>query len=170
MEVVEIVSEGVPLSEVNALSLFELYFDEGAMDRILRCTNAYAEHKKEEKKKRYALFMKRKLTKDELKAFIGALLLLGIHGVRNHRKAWSSSKAQYLARIHDLMTCQRFELIGCFLHVVTPEVEEQMGANRLWKLIGHLWKTSKPTAATTTSPYNSYPLTNEWSRVSVVHI
>ena len=65
----------VPLSKVNALSLFELYFDEGAMDRILRCTNAYAEHKEEEKKKRYALFMERKLTKDELKAFIGALLL-----------------------------------------------------------------------------------------------
>ena len=133
VEVVEIVSEGVPLSEVNALSLFVVYFDEGAMHRILQCTNAYAEHKKEEKKK-YALFMKRKLTKDELKAFIGALLLLGIHGVRNHRKAWSSSKAQYLARLHDLMTCQRFELIGCFLHVVTPEEEEQMGDDRLRKL------------------------------------
>ena len=124
----------VPLSEVNALALFELFFDEGAMDRILRCTTAYAEHKKEEKKKRYALFMKRKLTKEELKAFIGALLLLGIHGVRNHRKAWSTSKAQHLTRLHDLMTCQRFELIGCFLHVVTPEEEEQMGEDRLRKL------------------------------------
>ena len=76
----------VPLSEVNALSLFELFFDEGVMDRILRCTNAYAEHKKEEKKKRYALFMKRKLTKEELKAFIGALLLLGIHGCQEPPK------------------------------------------------------------------------------------
>ena len=60
------------------------------MNRILRCTNAYAEYKKEEKKKRYALFMKRKLTKEELKAFIGVLLLLGIHGVRNHQKVWRS--------------------------------------------------------------------------------
>ena len=32
------------------------------------------------------------------------------------------------------MTCQRFELIGCFLHVVTPEEEEEMGDDRLRKL------------------------------------
>ena len=124
----------VPLPEVNALSLFELFFDEDAMDRILGCTTAYAEHKKGEKKKRYAMFMKRKLTKEELKALIDVLLLLGIHGVRNHRRAWSSSKAQYLTRLHDLMTCQRFELIGCFLHVVTPEEEQQMGGDCLRKL------------------------------------
>ena len=33
-----------------------------------------------------------------------------------HRKAWSHQKAQVLIRLHDLITCQRFELIGIFIH------------------------------------------------------
>lgn len=107
------------------------FFDDAMMERILKCTLAYAESKKNERKKRYELFMRKKLTKDEIKAFLGALILLGIHKVRNHRKAWSVSKAQHLSRIQDLMMGQRFELIGCFLHVVTPEKEELANGDRL---------------------------------------
>ena len=55
--------------------------------------------------------------------------------MRNHRKAWSKAKAQVLVRLHDLLTCQRFELIGAFLHLVTPEEEASFGNNRLRKLI-----------------------------------
>ena len=124
----------VPLQEVNALSLFELFFDDKVLTRILDCSLSYAEDKKEEKAKRYELFKRKKLTKKDIMAFIGALILLGIHGVRNHRKAWSSSKAQYLVRLQDLLTCQQFELIGTFLHVVTKEEEESMQDDRLRKL------------------------------------
>ena len=46
------------------------------MERILKCTLAYTESKKE-KKKRYELFMGKKLTKAEIKAFLGALILWG---------------------------------------------------------------------------------------------
>ena len=67
-------------------------------------------------------------------AFLGCLILLGIHKVRNHRKAWSHSKAQHLIRLQDLMTCQTFELVGCFLHVVTPKEEQSMSGDRLRKL------------------------------------
>ena len=69
----------------------------------------------------------------ELRAFIGALLFLGIHGVKNRRKAWNMAKAQVLVRLQDLLTCQRFELIGVFLHVVTPEEEVALGDKRLRK-------------------------------------
>ena len=82
---------------------------------------AYAEFRREAKHKQYMLFMRRILVKAELMAFLGALILLGIHGVKNHRKAWSYNKAQVLIHFHDLLTCQRFELIGTFLHVVTPQ-------------------------------------------------
>ena len=67
----------VPLDEVNALSPFELFFDNAMMERILKCTLAYAESRKNEKKKRYELFMRKKLTKAEIKAFLGALILWG---------------------------------------------------------------------------------------------
>ena len=40
-----------PHDEVNALSLFELFFDDAMMERILKCTLAYAESKKNEKKR-----------------------------------------------------------------------------------------------------------------------
>ena len=121
--------------EVSALSLFELFFDNVVMERIRTCTLAYAESKKSEKKKRYDLFAKQLLTKAVLMAFIGALILLGIHRVRNHRKAWSSSRAQVIVRLSDLLTCQRFELLGSFLHVVSPEEEVANASNRLRKLL-----------------------------------
>ena len=45
---------------------------------------------------------------------------------------------QHPSRLKDLMTCQHFELIGCFLHVVTPEEEEAEHGNRLRKLRPYL--------------------------------
>ena len=121
--------------DISALSLFELFFDETVLKRLLDSTLDYAELKQAEKCKRYRLFMKQKLTVTELKAYLGALLLLGIHSVRNHRKAWSTAKAQVLIRLRDLLTCQRFELIGTFLHVVTKQEEEEVKQNRLRKLL-----------------------------------
>ena len=117
--------------EVSALSLFELFFDSVAVERICTSTLAYAEAKKTEK--RYDLFTRQQFTKAVLMAFIGALILLGIHRVRNHRKAWSSARAQVIVRLSELMTCQRFELVGSFLHVVSPE-EAAMASDRLKKL------------------------------------
>ena len=72
---------------------------------IISATLSYAEAKRETKKKRYKLFIKRNFDKVQLMAFIGALILLGIHNVRNHRKAWSTNKAQVLYRLRDLLTC-----------------------------------------------------------------
>ena len=120
---------------ISALSLVELFFDETVLKRLLDSTLEYAELKQAEKCKRYCLFMRQKLTVTELKAYLGALLLLGIHSVRNHRKAWSTARAQVLIRLHDLLTCQRFELIGTFLHVVTKQEEEEAKHNRLRKLL-----------------------------------
>jgi hypothetical protein len=121
--------------DISALSLFEQFFDEHVINRIITSTLSYAEFRKRAKPKRYTLFKKRPLSKEELVAFLGALILLGIHSVRNHRKAWSHRKAQLLIRLHDLISCQRFELIGTFLHAVTPEEEEEMKGDRLRKLL-----------------------------------
>ena len=101
-------------TEVSAL---ELFFDDKVMERIIRCTLAYAESRKEHKKNRYTLFMRKELTKKECKSFLGSLILLGIHGVRNYRKALGSSKGK-LVRLHNLMSCQWF---GTFLRIVTNE-------------------------------------------------
>ena len=120
--------------DVNALSLFELFFNASIIACIVHATLSYAEAKKESKKGRYKLFMKKKFDKVHLMAFIGALILLGIHHVQNHRKAWSTNKAQVLYRLRDLLTCQHFELIGTLLHVVTLEEEEESQGNPLRKV------------------------------------
>lgn len=106
------------------------------INRIIRSTVSYAEHKKEEKKSRYSQFTKKPLTYAEVMAFLGVLILLGIHNVYNYRKAFSESRAQVLIRIrlHDLMTCQRFELIGSFIHVGTMEEESSLGQDPLKKI------------------------------------
>jgi len=39
-----------------------------------------------------------------------------------------------MIRLNDLMTCQRFELIGCFLHTITTEEEAAMASNPLRKI------------------------------------
>ena len=79
-------------------------------------------------------------------AFSECLILLGIYNVHNHRKAWSTSKAQVIYRLQDLLICQQFELIGTFLHVVTPAEEVEASDNRLKKLqplIDHIKSTKK---------------------------
>ena len=124
----------VPAGSWSALDLFKLFFDNSIMKRISRCTYAYAESKKDTKKGRYRLFMKKRIGISHLFAFIGALILLGIHGVRNHRKAWSTARAQVLYRLCDLLTCQLFELIGTFIHIVTPAEEDAASGNPLRKI------------------------------------
>lgn len=124
----------IPLEEVNALLLFQLFIDDDILARILNSSLSYAEDNKEMKAKHYKLFTKRNRTKEDIMAFIGALILLGIHGVRNHRKAWSCTRAQYLMQVRDLLTCQQFELTGTFLHVLTKKEEERLASDRLRKL------------------------------------
>lgn len=119
--------------DINALSLFELFFNASIIARIVHATLSYAEAKKESKKGQYKLFMK-KFNKVYLMAFIGALILLGIHHAQNYRKVWSTNKAQVLYRLCDLLTCQHFKLIGTFLHVVTLEEEEESQGNPLRKV------------------------------------
>jgi len=94
--------------DISALSLLEQLFDTAVIDRLMKCTLVYAEFRKISKPKRCALFMKRQFSKEELMAFLGALILLGIRSVRNHRKVWSHQRAQMLICLHELITCQRF--------------------------------------------------------------
>ena len=50
----------VPYQSIDALTFFELLFDDRVVKRLIDCTFAYAESKKsKKKKKRYELFMKK---------------------------------------------------------------------------------------------------------------
>ena len=124
--------------DVTPLSLFEIYFDDEAVERILRCTLAYAESKKEVYPVAYKRFTASPFTKRELLAYLGVLLLQGIHGVRNHRYAWSLKKAQVLVRLDELSSCRYYETVGTFLHLVTPDEEKNMADHKLRKILPYI--------------------------------
>ena len=121
--------------DMSVLSLFELYFDDTAIERIKKSTLAYAEANKNKLLVSYEEFCKSPLTAEEIYSYLGALILLGIHNVRNHRYAWSSKKAQVLCRLDELMSCRRYEIISTFFHLVTPTEETALSGNRLSKIL-----------------------------------
>lgn len=83
-----------PDADVSELALFQLYFDDIVLDRLVRCTNAYAEEKKDVKKYMYRRFKRKQLTKEEMMCFIGVLLLLSINNIRNYEQAWNPRSTQ----------------------------------------------------------------------------
>ena len=120
---------------IDPLALFELYFDDHVVERIIESTLAYAYHNKDDLMDFYCKFINGQFTKAELFCYFGALILLGIHGVRNHRYAGSIKKAQHLVRLSELLTCERYEIIGTFLHLVTPDEEAGLFGNKLNKIL-----------------------------------
>ena len=103
-----------PNTDTSAISLFELCFDDTTIAHFIEATNAYAEEKKHTKKAMYRRFKYKQLTNDEMKRFVTVLLLLGITGVRSYTKAWNSRNAQYILRLNELMTRNRYEAIASF--------------------------------------------------------
>ena len=83
-------------------SALELFSNGSIMEQILQCTYAYAKSKKESMKGRYKLFMKKQVGKLHQFTFVGVLILLEIHGVQNHRKAWNTASSLPFMRPTDL--------------------------------------------------------------------
>jgi hypothetical protein len=115
-----------PNTEISPLSLFELFFDNDTITQFVQATNAYAEMKKQNKKAMYKRYKYKTQANDEMIRFMTVLLLLGITGVRSYTKAWNSRNAQYILRLNELMTRNRFEAIASFFHLVTPEQERSL--------------------------------------------
>ena len=61
--------------EICPISLFELFFDEKVVDRIIESTLAYADHKKDYMPNSYFKFLMMPFSKLELFSYIGSLLL-----------------------------------------------------------------------------------------------
>ena len=120
---------------MSAISLFQLYFSDEIIKRFVQATNAYADSKKGEKPSMYKRFRYHQLTEDEMRRFVGVLLLLGITGVRSYRHAWSIKNAQFIVRLNELMTRNRFEAISAFFHLVTPQEELTNAQNPLKKIL-----------------------------------
>ncbi len=79
--------------------------------------------------------MTSQFTKSELFSYIGYLLLLSLVGARNYKYAWSTKYSQTLPRLSELLTSSQYEHIGRFIHLVSPDEEQELSENRLHKIL-----------------------------------
>ena len=119
----------------SELDLFQLFIDEGVLERLVTSTNEYAEKNRNNKPIMYKRFKHHPLTPDEMMRYLGCLLLLSINSVRNYCLALSKKSSQHLSHLHRLMSRDRFEAIGAFLHAVTGEEESSMSTHKLKKIL-----------------------------------
>ena len=122
-------------SSATVLDFFRLFCDDEVLERIVTATLAYAEQKKDEKRSLYCRFLAKPLTKEEMICFISSLLLLSLNGVQGYRQAWDKNSSQFMIRLLDFMTRNRFEVIGSFLRLVTLAEELELASHPLRKFL-----------------------------------
>lgn len=94
---------------ITALDAFSLYFDNEVLDHILEQTNLYAE---QTQRKGWV-----PLTRDELEAYIGMLILMSVNRMHQLQMYWSSDSFFYVNEIAKVMTYKRFQMICNCLHL-----------------------------------------------------
>ena len=112
-----------------------MFFDNSILERLVTSTNDYDDKNQRRKPNIHKRFQRHSLTSDEMMRYLGCLLLLSIISVRNYHLAWSKSSSLHLPRLHRLLSRDRFEAIGAFLHIVTEEEESSLSSNRLKKAL-----------------------------------
>ena len=131
-----------PTQDISSspLEVFEQFFSPDLMERIVKESNAYAKATMGDDK-----FDKwSKITVEELKAFLGFSLLMGINHLPSLNDYWSRDPRLRYAPVADRITRDRFREIPRYLHFVdndtlVPRGED--GHDRLGKvrpLIDHL--------------------------------
>lgn len=95
--------------ENSEIDYFNKLFDEAVITKIVEQTNLYAQQNQSEKWT--------DLTADELRAYIGCHVIMGIHKLPNLKCYWSSDPMLRVDVIADTMTAKRFEKITQNLHL-----------------------------------------------------
>ena len=124
----------------SPLEVFDLFFSPDLMEKIVKESNAYAKIAMgDEKYEKWS-----KIIVDELKAFLGFSVLMGINHLPSLNDYWSRDPHLRYAPVADRITRDRFREISRYLHFVdndtlVPRGED--GHDRLGKvrpLIDHL--------------------------------
>ncbi|KAG4066842.1 hypothetical protein HA402_012909 [Bradysia odoriphaga] len=93
----------------NEIDYFEKIFDASVINKVVEQTNIYAEQKQS---KNWT-----ELTVDELKAYIGCHIIMGIHKLPNLKAYWSSDPLLRVDAVANTMPENRFEKITQNLHL-----------------------------------------------------
>ncbi|XP_051167290.1 piggyBac transposable element-derived protein 4-like [Leptopilina boulardi] len=130
--------------KVKESDFFDLFFTQDILQKIVEETNMYF-HQNKKKESKYAY----ELSIDELRAWIGMLILMGIHRLPQQKNFWSTDPALRVDFIANIMTRDRFSKIAEILHLNdNNKVLEKSDPNydRLFKvrpLVDHLNKKAQ---------------------------
>lgn len=108
---------------------FERFFDNELFEHMVTQTNLYAQQQK--------LSNWHNVTMNEMKAFVGMLILMGLHNLHDINSYWSTDPAFHLGVIADVMTCKRFKKITQAFHVndnATMPKRGETGYDKLYKI------------------------------------
>lgn len=122
-------------NEPKAEFFFSLLFGDQTLDLIVRETNRYARQKLINKPAQLAKC--EDVTSEELRAYFGLCIIMGINSLPRIAMYWSSDSFIGNMGIQNVMTKNRFEAISQFLHFSDSTREPQQGdANydRLFKV------------------------------------
>ena len=114
---------------------FNLIFSVELIDLIVRETNRYARQKLAGNNTRLAKW--HDVTRQELKAYFGICLVMGINNLPRLAMYWSSDPLIGNTGIQNIMTKNRFEELSQYLHFSNSETEPQRGEenfDRLYKV------------------------------------
>ena len=114
---------------------FNLIFSDELIDLIVRETNRYARQKLAGNNTQLAKW--HDVTRQELKAYFGICVVMGINNLPRLAMYWSSDPLIGNTGIQNIMTKNRFEELSQYLHFSNSETEPQRGEenfDRLYKV------------------------------------
>lgn len=117
------------LSNPSPLEIFSLLLSDDVINHIVFQTNLYAEQEFLSKGKTY-----QKTNPDEIKAFLGINLLMGVKRYPSYRDHWSSSPDLHDPYISRIMTLHRFGWLLSHLHLNDNNVIPARGTDNYDKL------------------------------------
>lgn len=138
------IPEEIANSNPTPYSLFQLFFDEVFVNHIVFHTNLYAEQEQMRTGKTY-----KKTTFDEINAFLGLNLLMGIKRLPSYKDYWSSAPDLHDSYISSIMSQKRFGWLLGHLHINDNSIMPTRDSDqfdRLYKvrpLLDHLEKAFK---------------------------
>lgn len=116
-----------PFEESSPLQIFEKTFGVQTLELIVEQSNLYAQQNGK------CL----DLSVEELKAFLGILIIMGFHTLPTMRLFWCSEKNFRVDRVANIMTQKRFLFILRYLHVNNNELMPKRGEpgyDKLYKI------------------------------------
>ena len=119
----------------NALDYFVKFVDDNLWDLIVEETNRYARQTLSDSPERLARYVP--VTREEIKAFIGIHLIMGINELPTFALYWSSAEFLGNQGIKKVMPRNRFEAINSYLHFNDSSREPPRGTpgfDRLCKI------------------------------------